>query len=297
MFTNVLVEIDGRQGGRDAIALARELAAPDAAFTLAHVCAPFPGRGAAEAVPLERAESQEMRERERELAGVEAQLVVRGLQPVGRGLHEVAEQQRADLLVVGSTRHALLGRVLMGDDCRAALNGAPCPLGIAPRGYALAPHSMRRLGVGYDGSPGSEAALTAARELASAYAGAIKAFWVVSLQEVREDKPIPADWPSAIDELVERHAELLAQVEGVEGIATYGGPREELVQAGKELDLLIVGSRGYGLIGRLFHGSVSRYLAGHATCSLLVLPRFIAAAENGQPEAAREPRSLTTAGG
>ena len=62
---------------------------------------------------------------------------------------------------------------------------------------------------------------------------------------------------------------------------TYGGPREELVQAGKELDLLIVGSRGYGPIGRLFHGSVSRYLAGHATCPLLVLPRRTTAAENG----------------
>ena len=147
---------------------------------------------------------------------------------------------------------------------------------------------MRRLGVGYDGSPESEAALAAAREFASAHSGAIKAFWVVSLQEVREDKPIPADWPSAIDELVERHAERLAQVDGVEGIVTYGGPREELVQVGKELDLLIVGSRGYGPIGRLFHGSVSRYLAGHATCPLLVLPRRTTATENGQPEVERD---------
>ena len=297
MFTNVLIGIDGRQGGRDAIALARELAAPDSAFTLAHVCAPFPGRGAVEALRIERAASQEMLERERELAGIDAQLVVRGPRPVGRGLHEVAERERADLLVVGSNRHALLGRALMGDDCGAALSGAPCALGVAPLGYALAHHQLKRLGVGYDGSAESEAALAAARELASAHAGAIKAFWVVSLREVREDKPIPADWPSAIDQLVERHAECLAQFEGVEGIVTYGGPREELVQAGKELDLLIVGSRGYGPIGRLFHGSVSRYLAGHATCPLLVLPRRTTAAENGQPGPGRDVRSLTTAGG
>ena len=140
MFTNVLIGIDGRQGGRDAIALARELAAPDSAFTLAYVCAPFPGRGAGEMLRIERAASHEMLERERELAGIDAQLAVRGPRPVGRGLHEVAEQERADLLVVGSTRHALLGRALMGDDCRAALNGAPCALGVAPLGYALAPH-------------------------------------------------------------------------------------------------------------------------------------------------------------
>jgi nucleotide-binding universal stress UspA family protein len=297
MFTNVLIGIDGRQGGRDAVALARELAGSDATFTLAHVCEPFTGRGAGEILRIERAESQEMLERERELAGIDAHLVVRGPRPVGRGLHEIAEGERADLLVVGSTRHALLGRVLIGDDCRAALNGAPCALGVAPLGYALAPHSLRRLGVGYDGSAESEAVLTAARKLATAHAGAIKPFWVVSLQVVREDKPIPADWPSAIDELVERHAESLAQVEGVEGIVTYGGPREELVQAGKELDLLIVGSRGYGPVGRLFHGSVSRYLAGHATCPLLVLPRRATAAENAQPEPRQDVRSLTTAGG
>lgn len=61
------------------------------------------------------------------------------------------------------------------------------------RSDTRSPHSLRRLGVGYDGSPESEAALTAARELASAHGGGIQAFWVVSLKEVREDKPIPAD--------------------------------------------------------------------------------------------------------
>ena len=37
MFENILVGVDGRQGGRDAIALAKRLAAPDATITLAHV--------------------------------------------------------------------------------------------------------------------------------------------------------------------------------------------------------------------------------------------------------------------
>jgi nucleotide-binding universal stress UspA family protein len=293
----VLIGIDGRQGGRDAVALARALAGPDATFTLAHVYEPFLGRGAGEMLRSERAESQEMLEHERHLAGIDAHLVVRRPRPVGRGLHELADREQADLLVVGSTRHALLGRVLMGDDCRAALNGAPCALGVAPRGYALAPQSLRRLGVGYDSSAEGEAALAAARELASAHESQIKAFWVVSLEEIREDKPIPADWPSAVDELIARHAESLAQVEGVEGIVTYGGPREELVQVGKELDLLIVGSGGYGPVGRLFHGGVSRYLARHATCPLLVLPRRATAAAQAQPESRRDFPTLTTAGG
>jgi nucleotide-binding universal stress UspA family protein len=236
-----------------------------------------------------------MLEREREVAGLGAQLSVRGPLPVARGLHELAEEQRADLLVVGSTRHALVGRVLMGDDCRASLDGAPCAIGVAPRGYTLAPRALERIGVGYDASPESARVLAAARELAGAYAGTVKAISVVSLQEVREDKPIPADWPDAIDELIERHSEELAQLDGVEGVVIYGGPREELVQAGKELDLLIVGSRGYGPIGRLFHGSVSRYLVGHATCPLLVLRRQ--ALTEREQMGDREARAPATTGG
>jgi nucleotide-binding universal stress UspA family protein len=287
MFSNVLIGVDGRQGGRDAIALARQLAAPSATFMLAHVFGPLLGRGALEALPVERAECRQLLERERELATLDAHLAVCAERPVGQGLHELAEERHADLLVVGSTRHALLGRALLGDDCRAALDGAPCAIAIAPRAYAQVARALRRLGVGYEASAESERALSAARELAGAHGGAIRVLWVVSLQDVREEKPIPADWPEAIDELIERHADRLAQLVGIHGVVTYGGPREELAQFGKDLDLLIVGSRGYGPLGRLFHGSVSRYLIGHASCPLLVLPRT-PVREPGPPEADRE---------
>ena len=66
----------------------------------------------------------QMLEHERELAGIDAQLVVRGPRPVGRGLHELAEITEADLLVVGSTRQAVIERVPMRDDCHAALDAS-----------------------------------------------------------------------------------------------------------------------------------------------------------------------------
>lgn len=278
MFTNVLVGVDGRQGGRDAIALARQLASREATLTLGHVCAPILGQGAVEALPWQRAEAHKLLERERTLAALDARLAVRDPFPVGPGLHELAEQRQADLLVLGSTRHALLGRILLGDDCRAALDRTPCALAIAPRRYALAPHRLERVGVGYDGSPESEHALSAAHDLASDTGAAITLLWVVSMQDVRSERPIPADWPGAIEDLIDRHAKRLAGLRNVHGLVTYGGPREDLVRFGKGLDLLIVGSRGYGSIGRLVHGSVSRYLVGRATCPLLVLPRSRAAA-------------------
>ena len=49
------------------------------------------------------------------------------------------------------------------------------------------------------------------------------------------------------------------------------------------MDLLIVGSRGYGPMYRLFHGSVSAYLLRHVACPLLVLPR--GAMEQPAPDA------------
>jgi nucleotide-binding universal stress UspA family protein len=290
MFNNILIGVDGRQGGRDAIALARLLGAPDATLTLGNVYAPFPGRGAVEVLSIDRAEAEEMLAHERELAGLDARLVTHGPRAVGRGLHELAEDERADLLVVGSTRHALIGRALMGDDCFAALNGAPCAIGIAPRGYANVPHQVERIGVGYDGSPESKRAVHEALELAALHRGHVRAFSVVSLQDVKDDKPIPADWPDAVDELVERRKEELAKLDGVEGVAVYGGPREELVTAGMELDVLIIGSRAFGPVGRLFHGSVSHYLVRHATCPLVVLPRQAAVLASGaQAEREGEP--------
>jgi nucleotide-binding universal stress UspA family protein len=286
MFDNVLIGIDGRQGGRDAVALAREIAAPEATFTLGHVYDTLRGGGAGEPVLAPRAVSRQLLEREREQAGLDAQLVARGERRVGHGLHEIAEDTRANLLVVGSTRHALLGRVLLGDDCRAALDGAACAIAIAPRGYSLVPHHLRRLGVGYDSSPESEHALSAARELAAAHGGEIRALRVISLEDVREERPIPADWPQAIDELIERQTKQLGHIDGVVAQVIYGGPREELVQFGEDLDLLIVGSRAYGPLGRVLRGSVSRYLVGRVSCPLLVLPGKVGVHRGAAAEAA-----------
>ena len=70
----------------------------------------------------------------------------------------------------------------------------------------------------------------------------------------------------------------------------YGRPWEELVRFGEQLDLLLVGSRGYGPLGRLFHGGVSDHLARHAPCALLILPRgSVQTGEAGLAGRAEEP--------
>jgi Universal stress protein family len=50
-------------------------------------------------------------------------------------------------------------------------------------------------------------------------------------------------------------------------------PAEELACWGDTVDLLVVGSRGFGPVGRLVHGSTSRGLLQTAHWPLLVLTR------------------------
>ena len=69
---------------------------------------------------------------------------------------------------------------------------------------------------------------------------------------------------------------------GVEPHAAYGQPAEELAVYSASLDLLIVGSRGYGPIGRLIHGSTSQQLARSARCPLLVLTHAAHAIETDE---------------
>lgn len=66
---------------------------------------------------------------------------------------------------------------------------------------------------------------------------------MVALPKVQEETPLPADWDEGVEKREQHYAAHLAELEGIEGRVTYAGPREELVQFSKDLDLLIVGSR------------------------------------------------------
>jgi len=265
MFENVLVGVDGRPGGRDAIALARHLGDPSARLTLLFV------RSSDTAEDLE--DSEELLERESNAADLDAELLsVVSLSP-GRGLHEQAERHGADLLVVGSCSHGTFGRAMLGDDTRAALNGAPCAVAVASRGYAEHPTAIANLGVAYNQSPESTTALAVARELAAHTNAKVHALEVVSLPPLAYGGLMVPPIGEFINEMVKEACDRVKELDGVDGHAVYGLAGEELARFGDELDLLVVGSRGYGPARRLVSGSTSNYLERHARCSLLILPR------------------------
>jgi nucleotide-binding universal stress UspA family protein len=276
MFKNVLIGVDGRPGGRDAMALASRLADPAGTLTLAHVHsgalrpshAISPGL-----VREERQASHELLERERTAAGMSAGLVSIEAMSAGRGLHQQAEDQDADLLVVGSCGHGVFGRAMLGDDTRAALNGAPCAVAVATRGDAEQSAPIKKIGVAYNGSPESTAALAQARDLAAATGATIHALEVVSIPTVAYTGLIAPAFGETIDVMLQEATSRMEELPDVDARAVYGLAGEELASFSDEVDLLIVGSRGYGPVKRLVLGSTSDYLERHARCPLLVLPR------------------------
>jgi len=279
MFNEVLVGVDGRPGGRDAIVLATRLLAEGGRLTLAHVHggAPRTAHGSAPgaAASVEQ-DSLELLQKERDATEAQAELVSFTASSPGHGLHVLAEQRAADLIVVGSCSRSGIGRAMLGDDTRAALNGAPCAVAVAVRGYFEHPLPIATIGVGYDGSPESERALQAAREIAARNRSLIRALHVVMLPAYTFAGIGPPAVGESVDAMLEDASREIESLPGVQGRAVYGLPGEELAAFGEEVDLLVVGSRNYGPVKRLMLGSTSNHLQRHALCSLLVLPRSAA---------------------
>jgi nucleotide-binding universal stress UspA family protein len=276
MFENVLVGVDGSSNGRDAITLASRLADPNGKLTLANVRAgdSYPLHAITPGLLEEESDaSLRLLERERAETGAEAELLSVVAASPGAGLHRQAEEQGADLLVVGSCGRGAFGRAMLGDDTRAALNGAPCAVAIAARGYAGHPTVIAKIGVAYNGSLESERALAKARELAAPTRAEIKVLEVVAIPSYAFTGLMAPTIGDSIDVMITEANARLSKLPGVVGRAVYGLAGEELAAFGEDVDLLVVGSRSYGPVKRLVLGSTSDYLERHARCSLLVLPR------------------------
>jgi nucleotide-binding universal stress UspA family protein len=52
----------------------------------------------------------------------------------------------------------------------------------------------------------------------------------------------------------------------------HGFPVDELIDAGKDADMIVVGSRGSGGFTRLMMGSVAEQVTRHASRPVLVVP-------------------------
>lgn len=276
MFNKVLIAIDEQTSGRDAIALARRLVSPTGKVLLANVHPRFGTRGNDDHGAFEGVEREAalgfLDSVNREL-GLDAEVCSIASNRFGAGLHRLADSTRADLLVLGSSPGGRSGRVLLADETRHAINGAPCAVAVAPLGYTDTSSAITEIGVAYNGSDESRSAILAARALGGELGAGVTAFEALPL-------PIyditPGLW-SNLEELIRDRrrsaCEQIAKETGLRASAACGDTVDELAMFSGTVDLLIVGSRSYGPWGRLVHGSTTLRLLRYARSPLLILTR------------------------
>lgn len=285
----IVAGFDPSPSGFDAVALARQLAAAtDAHLIVAHV---YPENASAlELMPptdlLAQRRDEATAEVERAhivLDGFESwEPVIYAAEPAARGLHEVAERSGAELIVVGSTHRHGVGRVIPGATGDRLLHGSACPIAVAPAGWRG--EAIGTIGVGFDGSAESRSALSAAATLALASGASLRVLSVFeapdpanpiyamtshgygeikgelrSAQQTRLDEAV-----GTLPAMLDAHAQVID-----------GHPADVLATESEALDLLVIGSRGYGALRATLVGSVGHQLAGRARCPLLLVPRGV----------------------
>jgi len=272
MFSNIIVGVNGRDGGRDATALAAALREAGARLTFAHVHVSdlIPGRGANADFDLAQdALASELVVRERNLWGHPADVRTIAAASVGDGLEQIASDREADLIVVGACERGAVGRVLAGDDAASVLHQAERAVAIAPRGYAASQHQIRKVGVAFDGSAESEIARTLAGRLAEGLGAELVARCVVTPHVFATGIAAGAAYMEDPEDVLSRTRTALGDRAATTEVV-LGPIDSELGAFSEQVDLLVCGTRHNNVLRRVALGSTSAYLAHHAGCPLIV---------------------------
>jgi nucleotide-binding universal stress UspA family protein len=283
----IIVGVERSERSRDALALARTLARAVGARLILVAVYPVAGRSAVmppRAYVAARAEEAEaaLEWVARPLAGVAASSRAVACTSVTRGLKDVAGAEGALAIVVGPSHRGVVGQVVPGSVGERLLQGAPCPVAVAPKGYWSDPAMgrIRRIGLGFVATPEADEALCAAIGIAVRTGARIRAVSVVeppsggaaqmfSLHYDELERIARDDLTQSLERTI---ADVTSPVE-ISGEVVDGYADDELARLSRDVDLLVCGSRGRGPLGRVMLGSVSAGLLRKARCPVLVIPR------------------------
>ena len=198
-------------------------------------------------------------------------------------LARIALEQRPSVVVLGASSAERSSRLAPNGVATTFLHEVPCAIAVAPAGYAerIAPRLLR-IAVAFDGGEEARVALESAVELAartrarlsllaavnSAGGGLFGPFvaagggeaGVVELQRGAMERVLRLGLDRVPDDMPVDSRLLL-------------GPAAEIAEAAGEHDLLVLGSRGHGALGRALLGSLSATLIAETSSPVLVLPR------------------------
>jgi nucleotide-binding universal stress UspA family protein len=286
----IVIGFDGTDSGEDALALGLLLARATGAVPLVAVVHPqeYPigvGRVDAEWVAYMHERATGLLDRARRLLGEDAGAEYRelGAPSESRGLHELAEEEQAEVVVVGSSHRGPLGRTYPGSTGDRLLEGSACPVAVAPRGLRESPpERLGRIAVAFLDTPEAHQALEVAATLAGRVGARLR---LVSVMPRPAEVYLPVVGRDAEEAFVASTRELFQR--GLDDALARVGNRVEadaqLLEGEvvdtlatldrRDADLLVCGSRAYGPLRRVLLGGVSSRLLRRSALPLLVVPR------------------------
>jgi nucleotide-binding universal stress UspA family protein len=289
-FGRVVVGFDGSEQAADALALSQRLLDPQhGEILLAHIAVEHLLR-----VPRHHREPLRAEllaaARARLGPGVAVAELVRSSASVARGITELAEEERADLVVVGSSGSCEDGRTSPGRSALRLLHGAPCAVAIAAAGRRD-DGPFRHVGIAYDGSPESGAALRAAYALAARDGAAVSLYHSIAGTPVAPPGVTARELERAAlmprldaQKLLDAAADAAPRGVNPRTVLLHGDPGPQIAAAADGiLDIVFAGSRGYGPMHRALAGSVSEALLRQSTQPVVVMPRTGVAERGSAP--------------
>ena len=282
-LTHIAAGADGSDEGKDAVAVAVGLASlTGAGLSLVNVFPTtlFPTAGTDDRATLRR-QADESLQRDRDELAPHANIHSIADLSVSRALMHFAQETHVDMVVIGSSRDGPLGRARIGRRGRQLLHDMPFALALAPRGSRSHKFAMGRVGLGDDGGPEAQVARDVAIKLCRAASGTL-----VIRRVIDDNYPILTGLaPTALPEYEaglesERsraQSELEQQAAGLDVPAEIGSvlgePGHELRSLSDHVDLIVVGSRRWGLLARIVTGGVGETLVADAGCAVVIVPR------------------------
>jgi nucleotide-binding universal stress UspA family protein len=186
------------------------------------------------------------------------------------------------VLVVGSGRGGPLRRILAGSTGSRLLHGASVPVVVTPRGHReRSSPGLSAVGCAFVDAPDGHEALRVAERLAGQAGARLVVYSVIAptsefaLLGGRDAQRAFVE--TARDSFAAALDKVVAQVSPAvpaTGVLLDGDVVSALASLDeRDVDLLVVGSRGYGPLRRVLLGGTSARLVQHAASPVMVVPR------------------------
>jgi nucleotide-binding universal stress UspA family protein len=193
--------------------------------------------------------------------GADCEIIVHEGENPHKYIVSEASKKKVEMIIMGRRGRTGLKRLMMGSVTAKVIGHAPCKVLVVPKAATV---DYKKILIATDGSKYSEAASREAISIAKRIGSDM-----IAISVATKDKNLPAAKKSV--DAVKK----IAEKEGIkiDVITPKGTPYEVIVNTAerKNADVIFIGSHGRTGIERLFMGSVTERVIGHANCAVMVV--------------------------